>query len=71
VSNESRIGRTVQPVIAAPFAQTETSVDRSAHHVGIAVILPIILPPANLAQFLRLGDEERFISTALTPRSDC
>ena len=36
-------------VIAAPLAEAEVAVDRSADHVCISVILPIILPPAHLA----------------------
>jgi hypothetical protein len=36
-------------VISPPVTQAKVAVDRSADHVGIAIVLPIILPPADLA----------------------
>jgi hypothetical protein len=35
-------------VIAPSFVEAEVAVDCSADHVRIAVILPVILPPADL-----------------------
>ena len=49
VANKSGIGSPVVLVIAASFAEAEVAIDCSADHVGVAVILPIVLPPANLA----------------------
>jgi len=36
-------------VISPSVTQAEVAVHRFAHHVGIAIILPIILPPTDLA----------------------
>jgi hypothetical protein len=36
-------------VIATAITQAQVAIHRSANHVGIAIILPIILPPADLA----------------------
>jgi hypothetical protein len=36
-------------VIAASLAQAEIAVDGSADYVCIPIILPVILPPADLA----------------------
>ena len=47
--NKPRIGSLIVLVIAASLAEAEVAVDGSADHVCIAVILPIILPPADLA----------------------
>jgi len=48
--NKPRIGSLVVLVIAASFAEAEIAVDCSANHICIPVILPVILPPADLAQ---------------------
>ena len=53
--NEPRIGSLVVLVIAASLAEAEIAVDGSADHVRIPVILPVILPPADLAQLQDLG----------------
>jgi hypothetical protein len=37
-------------VITASLAEAETAIDGSPNHVCVAVILPVILPPADLAQ---------------------
>jgi hypothetical protein len=49
VGDESWIGSTVALIVAAALAQAEISVHRPAHNIRIAVILPVILPPADLA----------------------
>jgi hypothetical protein len=49
VRNKPWIGSLVVFVIAASLAEAETAVDGSANHICIPVILPVILPPANLA----------------------
>jgi hypothetical protein len=67
VGNESRIGSLVVLIIAPPFAETQVAIDCSSNDVSVAVILPVILPPADLAQFLRLRHGERFITTAKAP----
>jgi hypothetical protein len=48
-------------VITPPLTQAEVAVHRSADHVGIAIVLPIILPPADLAQLQRIGNCQGFI----------
>jgi hypothetical protein len=49
VRNKSRIGSVVMLVIASSVAQGEVAIDGAADYVGVTVILPIVLPPANLA----------------------
>jgi hypothetical protein len=51
-------------VIAASLAEAEIAIDCSADHVCIPIILPVILPPADLAQLQRFRHGQRFISTA-------
>jgi hypothetical protein len=55
VRNEPGIGSLVVLVIAASLAEAEVAVDCSADHICIPIILPVILPPANLAQLQDLG----------------
>ena len=43
------IGRLQVLVIAPSLAQREVAVDGSADYVGVAVILTVVLPPADLA----------------------
>ncbi len=50
VRDKPGIGSLVVLVIAASLAEAEVAVDCSADHVCIPIILPVILPPANLAQ---------------------
>jgi hypothetical protein len=47
--NEPRIGSMVVLKIAPSVAQREVPIDGSADHIGVTVILPVVLPPANLA----------------------
>jgi hypothetical protein len=54
VRNKPRIGSLIMLVVAPSFTQAEVAVDGSADHVCVAVILPIILPPADLAELLGL-----------------
>jgi hypothetical protein len=49
VRNKPRIGSLVVLVIASSVAEREVAVDRSPDYIGVAVILTIVLPPANLA----------------------
>jgi hypothetical protein len=49
VSNKTGVGSLVVPVIAASLAEAEAAIDRSANFVRVAVVLPVILPPADLA----------------------
>ncbi len=49
VRNEPWIGSLVVLVIAASLAEAEIAVDCSANHICIPIILPVILPPADLA----------------------
>jgi hypothetical protein len=70
VSNETRIGSLVMLVIAPPVAETQVAVYRSSHDVRVAVILAVILPPADLAQFQGFRRRQCFISTAEAPGCD-
>jgi hypothetical protein len=49
VRNEPRIGSLIVLVVASSVAEGEVAIDGSADYIGVAVILPIVLPPANLA----------------------
>jgi hypothetical protein len=49
VRHKARIGSLVVLVITTSITQAKVAVHRSTNHVGIAVILPTILPPADLA----------------------
>ena len=49
MGNKAWVGSLVVLVIAAPLAEAEVTVDCSADHVCVSVILPVILPPAHLA----------------------
>jgi hypothetical protein len=64
VRNEPWIGSPVVFVIAASFAEAQVAIDRSANHVRVAVILSIILPPANLAKLQRLRHSQGSIPAA-------
>jgi hypothetical protein len=55
VCNEPRVSSQAVLVIASSVAEAEVAIDGSADHVCIAVILPIVLPPADLAQLQSLG----------------
>ena len=61
---KARIGGLVVLVIAPSIAQAEVAIHGSAHHVRIAVVLPVILPPANLAQLEGLGKRQGFVPAA-------
>src|ERR1700733_843775 len=50
VRNKPRIGSLVVLVIESSVAEGEVAIDGSADYIGVAVILPIVLPPANLAK---------------------
>ena len=64
--NKPWIGSPVVFVIATSFAETQVAIDCSADHVGIAVILTIILPPANLAQLKGFRHRQGSIPAAET-----
>jgi hypothetical protein len=49
VSNKPRIGSLVVFIVAASLTEREVAIHGSAHYVGVAVILPIVLPPTDLA----------------------
>ena len=49
VRNKPRIGSMVVLEVAPSVTEREVAVDGSADYIGVAVILPIVLPPANLA----------------------
>jgi hypothetical protein len=49
VRNKPRIGSLVVLVIAASLAEAEAAVDRSPDLVRVPVVLPVILPPTDLA----------------------
>jgi hypothetical protein len=49
VRNEARVGGTQVLEIPASFAEAKVAIDSSADLVCVAVILTVILPPANLA----------------------
>jgi hypothetical protein len=49
VRDKPRIGCLVVFIVAAAFAEREVTIHRSAHHVRIAVILAVVLPPTYLA----------------------
>ena len=70
--NKPWIGSPVVFVIATSFAEAQVAIDCSADHVGIAVVLPIILPPANLAQLQRFRHSQGSIPAAKAAgRSRC
>ena len=48
------IGSLVVLVIAASLAEAEIAVDCSANYICIPIVLPVILPPADLAELLGL-----------------
>jgi hypothetical protein len=64
--NKPWIGSPVVFVIATSFAEAQVAIDCSAHHVCIAVILPIILPPAHLAKLLCFRHSQGSIPAAKT-----
>src|SRR5579884_1915521 len=45
-----RMGRTIDLEVIPCFCEAQLAVDRPPDHIGIAIILPIILPPAHRAQ---------------------
>jgi hypothetical protein len=49
VRNKPRIGSLVVLVIASSVAEGEVAIDGAADYIGVAVILSVVLPPANLA----------------------
>jgi hypothetical protein len=49
VRDKPRIGGAIVLVVASPVAEGEVAVDGSPDYIGVAVILPVVLPPANLA----------------------
>jgi len=49
VRNKPRIGSPIVLVVASSVAEGEVAIDGSADDIGVAVILPIVLPPADLA----------------------
>jgi len=64
VGKETRIGGAARGKGVAGLAQTELAVHREPDHIGIVVVLPVILPPANRAKAKRAGGLERLVSTA-------
>jgi hypothetical protein len=62
--NEPWIGSLVVLEIASSVVQREVAVHGSTDDIGVAVILPIILPPANLAELQGLGQRQRLVPTA-------
>jgi hypothetical protein len=48
--NKPRIGSLIVLVVASSVTEGEVAVDGSADYIRVAVILPVVLPPANLAQ---------------------
>jgi hypothetical protein len=49
VRNKPWIGSLVVLVIATSVAEAEIAVDCSANHICIPIVLPVILPPTDLA----------------------
>jgi hypothetical protein len=49
VCNKPWIGSLVVLVIAASLAEAEVAVGCSANHICVPIILPVVLPPADLA----------------------
>jgi hypothetical protein len=49
VRNKPRIGSLIVLVVASSVAEREVAIDGTADDIGVAVVLPIVLPPANLA----------------------
>ena len=62
--NKPRIGSLVVLEIASSVVQREVAVYGSADDICVAVILTIILPPADLAEFQGLGQRQRLIPAA-------
>jgi hypothetical protein len=58
VPHKPWIGSPVVFVIATSFAQAEIAVYGSANHIRVAVILPVVLPPADLAQLQGLRQSQ-------------
>jgi len=50
VRQKLRMGRTIDLEVIPCFCEAQLAVDRPPDHIGIAIILPIILPPAHRAQ---------------------
>jgi hypothetical protein len=49
VRDKPRIGSLIVLVIESSVAEGEVAIDGSTDYIGVAVVLPIVLPPANLA----------------------
>ena len=69
--DEPRVSSMVVLVVAPALTQTQAAVDRSANLVGIQIILPIVLPPAHLAQLQRIGRRKCPISTTEATGRGC
>lgn len=62
--NEPWIGSLVVLEIASSVTQREVAVHGPANDICVAVILTIILPPANLAELQGLGQRQRLVPAA-------
>ncbi len=52
--------------VTAGAGEAEFTVDGSAHQIGVAIVLSIVLPPADGAEAERVGDIESFETAAET-----
>ena len=64
VRNEIGMGSMAVLEITASLGERKISVDRSANYVGIVVILPVVLPPTHLAQFVGAGTGKGSVTAA-------
>jgi hypothetical protein len=65
MGDKAGVGSLVMLVVAASLAEREVAIDGPADYVGIAVVLAIILPPANLAKLQGLRQSKCFVSATL------
>ena len=56
----------VKQEVVAGNREAELAVDGSAHQIRVAVVLPVVLPPANGAQAKRIRNVESFETAAET-----
>ncbi len=62
------MGRAAMRIVLAGFVQAEGAVHGEADYVGVAVLLAVVLPPADRAQRQGAGRLQRFVSTARTAK---
>lgn len=64
MAGEAWMGGTEKLEVIAGTGEAEFTVDRSAHQIGVAIVLSVVLPPADGAEAERVGDVESFETAA-------